>query len=272
MVDFRDKVTFERFINEQHFGMGKSLRLIERELGTGNAVVQGWCKRHGIKVRSRIEAAAKSMAETKAAGKMSGKNHWAYGLCKETHPAYAAHSKRMKEHNPSSLPGVIERILKEVSKLQLENAPLGEAMFSTYLSSLGIAHERQFIEGKSVRDFAFPSEKIIIELDGKGHASRKDTDLRKDLDSVSRGWIVIRVPFCNRKPSIDWHRLILVLKQLIPGLDHVSTKPTSIRSQYRMLIRYPDNPTGFSMYDTDDPAFVRLVHDRRNRHEASSVG
>ncbi len=272
MVNFRDRPAFETFINEQHWVLGKSLRAIERELGVGTTVVQSWCKRHRIKVRSRIEAATKSFAETKAAGKMSGENHWAYGKTKETHSLYAYHSKRMKEHNPSSLEGAIQRIIKHLRVYELKNIPLGEVILGVHFDALGIQYERQFIEGNSLRDFAIHAGKIIIELDGRGHLSRRDKDMLKDFSSVKRGWIVMRINFCNAKPNTDWHRLILVLKELVPGLEHVRTEPTSIRSQYRMLIRHADNPTGFRIYNPDEPTFIQFAHNRRNWLKTSLMG
>src|SRR6185369_15892622 len=42
----------------------------------------------------------------------AGPDHWSWGLRKETHPVMAAHSARMKAHNPMHMPGVTARAEK----------------------------------------------------------------------------------------------------------------------------------------------------------------
>ena len=135
LVNFRDRAAMQKFIIKHHFTLGKSLRAIEQELGVGKTVVQSWCRRHKITTRSQREASGKAMKESQAKGMMRGKNHWAYGMTKETSPVHAKHSKRMTTHNPTHLPGAMERILKFARRDQLAKPPIGEQLLSKVLDS-----------------------------------------------------------------------------------------------------------------------------------------
>ncbi|MEK9137729.1 MAG: hypothetical protein AAB393_11455, partial [Bacteroidota bacterium] len=51
----RDKSAVKTLISERHWRDGLSIRAIERELGIATSVLNAWCKRHGIVVRSKAE-------------------------------------------------------------------------------------------------------------------------------------------------------------------------------------------------------------------------
>ena len=58
----------------------------------------------------------------------------------------------------------------------------------------GLSFRRQLPVGPYIADFACPSEKLIVELDGLHHAERHvgDDDSRRDEVLSELGWTVIR--------------------------------------------------------------------------------
>jgi very-short-patch-repair endonuclease len=58
---------------------------------------------------------------------------------------------------------------------------------------LGVAFRRQYPIGKYIADFAAPSVKLAIEVDGGYHVSRASADARKDRYLRRAGYRVLRL-------------------------------------------------------------------------------
>jgi len=61
-------------------------------------------------------------------------------------------------------------------------------------SQLGVSFKRQFPIGNHIADFAAPSVKLAIEVDGGYHATRAAADARKDRHLSRAGYRVLRIP------------------------------------------------------------------------------
>jgi len=60
-------------------------------------------------------------------------------------------------------------------------------------SQLGVAFRRQVVVGEFIVDFMAPAAKLIVEVDGRCHASRKKLDARRDERFRRLGYRVVRV-------------------------------------------------------------------------------
>jgi very-short-patch-repair endonuclease len=62
---------------------------------------------------------------------------------------------------------------------------------------MGLSFRRQMPIGGYIVDFACPSKRVVVELDGSQHAhdERAEADRRRDLRLQELGWRVLR--FCN---------------------------------------------------------------------------
>ena len=56
----------------------------------------------------------------------------------------------------------------------------------------GIKFRRQHPIGRYFADFACPSRKIVIEIDGEHHADQLEADNRRTAEMEATGWRVIR--------------------------------------------------------------------------------
>jgi very-short-patch-repair endonuclease len=61
-------------------------------------------------------------------------------------------------------------------------------------SRLGVRFNRQVPVGRFIADFAAPSVRLIVEVDGGYHAQRGRADARRDRDLGRLGWRVVHVP------------------------------------------------------------------------------
>jgi very-short-patch-repair endonuclease len=59
---------------------------------------------------------------------------------------------------------------------------------------LGVGFRRQCVIGKFVVDFAAPSRRLAVEVDGSYHASRGAADAVRDAKLARLGWRVLRIP------------------------------------------------------------------------------
>jgi len=48
-----DRTSVYRLASREHWINKKSIRAIEREYGVGSSVLNAWCKRHGIRIRTK---------------------------------------------------------------------------------------------------------------------------------------------------------------------------------------------------------------------------
>ena len=58
---------------------------------------------------------------------------------------------------------------------------------------LGVAFRRQVVIGDFIADFAAPSIKLVVEVDGKYHVARGAADARRDRKLARLRWRVVRV-------------------------------------------------------------------------------
>jgi very-short-patch-repair endonuclease len=58
---------------------------------------------------------------------------------------------------------------------------------------LGVGFRRQYVIGKFVVDFAAPSRRLAVEVDGSYHASRAAADAARDAKLARLGWRVLRI-------------------------------------------------------------------------------
>ncbi len=60
-------------------------------------------------------------------------------------------------------------------------------------SRLGVAFRRQLVVGRYIADFAAPSVRLVVEVDGGYHAERARQDARRDRALAHAGWRVLRL-------------------------------------------------------------------------------
>ena len=58
---------------------------------------------------------------------------------------------------------------------------------------LGVVVRRQYVIGQYIADFAVPSARLAIEVDGAYHAARRGADARRTRELGRRGWRVLRL-------------------------------------------------------------------------------
>ena len=61
-------------------------------------------------------------------------------------------------------------------------------------SRLGVSFRRQLVIGEYIADFAAPSVKLVVEVDGPIHTERTRADARRDRALAHRGYRVVRIP------------------------------------------------------------------------------
>ncbi|NUO54090.1 MAG: DUF559 domain-containing protein [Polyangiaceae bacterium] len=79
----------------------------------------------------------------------------------------------------------------------LRSAPTTtEALLWTALcgSQLGVGFRRQLVIDRVIVDFAAPSVRLVVEVDGGYHKQRVRADARRDRRLGKLGWRVARVP------------------------------------------------------------------------------
>jgi very-short-patch-repair endonuclease len=60
-------------------------------------------------------------------------------------------------------------------------------------SRLGVCFRRQVPLGRFIADFAAPSVRLVVEVDGKYHARRRAADARRDRVLTRMGYRVLRL-------------------------------------------------------------------------------
>lgn len=88
---------------------------------------------------------------------------------------------------------------------------LAEALADNPLPGWDLVREYQFHESRKwAFDFAFPSVKLAVEVEGKAHyhARRHKLDCEKLNEALRMGWRVLRFPNSERKRAAEWAALI----------------------------------------------------------------
>tara|TARA_R110000850_G_scaffold54418_1_gene129580 strand:- start:163 stop:906 length:744 start_codon:yes stop_codon:yes gene_type:complete len=227
-------------VNQEHWIHGKSLRLIERENNLSNDTIRKRCINLGIKTKSRKQSI---IDNEKHIERPVGDKHWS-----KTNPSLLAKcanesSLRMSKRNPISKPGVAELIAQTKSVLYFANPTFHEGLFIDILDSLGVTYEFQTPIGKYIADFKVGN--VLVELDGRGHASRKATDIIRDQFLCGLGFYVVRInqdslfDKRSKNPVLRPNKLIRVIENLIPSLNISSLLPT-VTCKYRVVVRNPN--------------------------------
>jgi len=116
-------------------------------------------------------------------------------------------SKRMKENNPTFDPEVRKKISDSTKKRLAENPDLHPNRIMAkkgFMSSLeknaaraldrqGICYEAQFPIGPYFADFAIPSLKIVLEIDGDYWHTDKEREATRDFFLKKEGWDVFHI-------------------------------------------------------------------------------
>jgi very-short-patch-repair endonuclease len=76
------------------------------------------------------------------------------------------------------------------SRLTPSEATLWEALRR---GALGVCFKRQVRIGRYICDFVAPSAKLVVEVDGGYHRTRRAADARRDRALVRMGYRVVRV-------------------------------------------------------------------------------
>lgn len=235
-LDFSNRATLADLIRREHWEKRRSLRALERELGVGNGLVQRWCARHGIRVRTRAEQIAISNALPEVVAKRSGERHWAWGMRRPDS------AKRMRERNPMTMAGVPERKAVSMAATFRKKLTPGEEYLLAVFLGRAIA---QHPVGRYILDLAFLPERIAVEVDGKNHWERRARDGRRTAFLVGQGWRIVRIDNHN---VLRPHHLVAVLKQLIPDLEVAPVPPPKTRGrrvyEYRVLVCDAKDPAG----------------------------
>lgn len=292
---FRDYTTL---ILSKHVQEGLSLRAIERAEGLANGCLSKFAQTHSIPVRDKSAQASISI---KLGHRVmpAGTDHWAFGMTKETSEIHARHSARMTENNPAKSPEVISRALDTKRKTGF-NSRMSERMRGYVMpdeSRKKLAKSMSAVFGKEptqreklvmdalafdqrwifqhptdyhVLDFAIPALKVAIEPDTG--SSKLQRSAKRDGVVVGDGWTIFRLR-CDLAISRDYFdHMLAVVEKCVPGLNPASERPPLAKHKYRVVIRCPENPSGFHARDTNDPAFVDLAARIRDRLVSTAMG
>lgn len=111
------------------------------------------------------------------------------------------------------------------------------------LDSIGHSYEFQFCALEYIADFKIGN--CLIELDGRGHASRKAKDLIRDKRLCALGYNVVRIDqdcllnFRAKNPVFRPHKLLSVIEELVPSFNIPATLPPII-CKHRVIVRKPN--------------------------------
>lgn len=227
----------KQLVDIEHFKHGKSLRMIERENGMSNDTIRKRCMKLGIKTRSRIDSIH---ANQKHVQKITGDNHWRAKNKEASERLSVLHSENMKKNNPSHNPEIKKKIIKSLAATLAANPTFHEKMFYEFLKSNNISFEYQQIIGSYIVDFLI--DDVVIELDGRGHASRLASDRIRDKALNDRCFHVVRVNqdcLFNKRAKIPKFRpfkFISIIENLIPSLNVVNSLIPD-GGKYRVVFR-----------------------------------
>ncbi len=79
--------------------------------------------------------------------------------------------------------------------MRFAQTPTEEALWRELRGGkLGAVVRRQYVVGRYIADFAVPARRLVIEVDGAYHATRRGADARRDRELGRRGWRMLRLP------------------------------------------------------------------------------
>lgn len=255
----------KEFLLNAYFKECKSGRKIAEETGLTSGQVFGLFKKYGIRMRTKKESIRLRPKDSFP----SGPDHWGYGKTKETHHMYAQHSNRMTINNPMANPKIRTKILDSLADTLRERPTKWEKAILDLVGDFAVF---QMPFENRIVDFAFLDQRIVLEIDGKGHSAsgRKGSDIIKDRILVDQGWIILRYrQSTDTAPRLT--RLMRILEQFIPDLDVSRTLPAFTNDKYGVIVRSKEYPTGIRVVSADDPRIVPLVHSSVHTAKSSFV-
>lgn len=119
-----------------------------------------------------------------------------------------------------------ERGIKSVWKVRTVKPSYAEQYFITLFEKRKFPKwQREVPFGKWFADFAFPTLKLVVEVDGKQHreAARHQNDLEKDKFIAQLGWTVFRIEWSNPTSLRGKERLYPQLDKLIEFIEFIES-------------------------------------------------
>ena len=171
---------------------------------------QGWNKGLNKNIDKRIEKRSETYKQNLKDGKaihpMLGKKH-----SEETKKKISKSRRKYLEQNPDKVPYLINHS---------SNDSYPELIFIKALEQYKICGwVHKYRNGIYQYDFAFPSIKLDIEIDGGTHNQNKvkKIDKQRDIWSYSQGWEVLRFTTLEIRHNLDL--ILLFIKNKIENLD-----------------------------------------------------
>lgn len=240
----------KRFLIEvEHLDHGKSLRLVERENGLSNDTLRKFAKKHGIETRGRVD----SIRANLSGGHISypsGHDHWRAKDKEASARLARTHSDRMKVKNPSWDAASKLKISSSLCKTLKNKPTFHESLMIEFLDKWDIPYEHQFQAGTYIADFRICC--VLVELDGRGHASREASDRVRDKTLTDLGFYVVRIQqdgLFNKRtksPELKPYKLmstiksIIKYKAMISDFWHFSGCLIPDGGKYRVVVRQPN--------------------------------
>ena len=109
-----------------------------------------------------------------------------------------------------------------MSRLSDGEKALAEALEAEPLPGWDLEAEYRFDEDRRWRfDFAFPSVKLAVEVEGRAHHTSRQhkRDCEKMNEALRQGWRILRFPNSERRRAAEWAALIREVLCLEPGPD-----------------------------------------------------
>lgn len=95
---------------------------------------------------------------------------------------------------------------------------LATELAAVALPGWDLVREYRFHPSRKWRfDFAFPSVRLAIEVDGRGHFTGKSIgDYERQNAAVMLGWRILRFPSSQKKRAAEWAALIIEALVTLP--------------------------------------------------------
>ena len=172
-----DDEAFKIFLNDEIWVKNKSAEVLKREFNVSTAFIFRWCAKFGISMRTGSEANLLRFADSTIEERLA--------ITAKAHDAVRG-MKRSKVDLEKRARGV-------------EYAPMSkwELWFAKWLLEANITgFKHSYAFGVFNLDFAFPENKVAIEIDGGGwHSSARKQlqDAKKEAYLTEQGWTLYRV-------------------------------------------------------------------------------
>jgi very-short-patch-repair endonuclease len=254
MIKLADKEAFELFIKTENIGDKRSLRFLERKYKLSNGTLSKWCIRHGIKPLKKSIASSVAIKDSYANGRV----RWNKGKTKDTCEALKRVSDKRKINNPMFNRESIKKMVISSADHARINPPLSEKLFMEFCEESNIPVTHQYVIDDMAFDFRLDGYNLLIEIDGRGHYDRVDSDTKKSFRAVKLGWVVLRIPFDQRAYGFDFGGA--VIENLISNRDVFSIDPSSTIKKHRMVICHTEGMTTIKRNIVDGMTIISLIH------------